>query len=215
LEKVMNGDRAADPAGETSLHVRLAVDGQSGDLEWLVQRFTPWLLAAAADAMGDQLQRVYDPADVVSHVWLVLLPKLPTITARDGRVTPSLLRFMDRVLSHYVNNLLRDELKKMHGAPQRKSDLGDPMDRLPADTVTAVSRIVHQEYRGAVYAALRALSPMDRTILLMRWFHQIGTETAASVLQISPESARTRFHRAKKRLQEKLRGMAFDDLFDS
>jgi len=198
----------------TSLYVRGAIEGNEDDLTWVVQRFTPVLLAKAADCMGSQLSRHWDPADVVSHVWLVVLTKLPEITARDGRYTPPLIRFMSTVLVNHINTLLRDELNRARVREATTTENNDLLDRLPSGAADIVSNVVQQERKGVVLAKIDALRPEDRQIVLMRCVDRLGNQEAARLLGITPEAAATRLFRARERLLKQLEGSIFDELFE-
>ena len=74
-----------DPGALTSLHVRRAADGDSESLGWVVARLSPLLLAQADYRLGPVLRSLYDPEDLVNDTWIVALPRLPELPARDGR----------------------------------------------------------------------------------------------------------------------------------
>jgi len=202
------------PEDLTSLHVRGAIEGSHDDLAWVIQHFTPLLLAKSAECMGNQLSRFYDPADAVSHVWLVVLPKLSEITARDGRYTPPLIRFLSTVLVNHVNTLLRDELRRARGLEPASSADADPLDQLPSRTAGLVSTVVQQEKNGVVLTAIDSLRPEDRRIMLLRCVDRLGNKEAARLLGITPQAAATRLVRARERLLKQLQGSIFDELFD-
>ena len=214
----MNDDLEKPLDSDTSYHVHQACDGQSEHVEWIVRRFSPELLWKARQDLGPVLRRVYDAEDVVQNVWMAALEVLPKIPDRDGRFTPRLRQYMSKTLRNHVNKLLRDQVKKIHSAPEAPSDLDDPLDRLPAATANIVSkmvsRTVEEARRSAVYQALDSLDDIDRDILLLRSMDQLGNAEAASMLGINSKAAATRYHRAKKRLREQLRGTEAEDLFD-
>ncbi len=55
-----------------------------------------------------------------------------------------------------------------------------------------------------VQEALNSLDPLDREVLALRHFEQLGRSEAAEVLGITPEAGAKRYFRALKRLQDAL-----------
>ena len=55
-----------------------------------------------------------------------------------------------------------------------------------------------------VQNALNALDPIDREILALQHFEQLGRSETAAVLAISPQACAKRYYRAVKRLKEVL-----------
>src|SRR5262245_59213008 len=76
------------PPALTTFHVRRARVGDEDSLAWVVERFSPLLRVAAEHRLGRVLRSIYEPDDLVQEVWLVALPKLAEISARDERYTP-------------------------------------------------------------------------------------------------------------------------------
>ena len=99
-----------EPEALTSLHVRRAADGDGGSLSWVVSRLSPLLLAQATYRLGSRLRALYEPEDLVNETWAVTLPKLAELPARDGRLTPVLLRFLSTTLLHRIQSLVRSPL---------------------------------------------------------------------------------------------------------
>ncbi|MBI4603725.1 MAG: hypothetical protein HY721_17360, partial [Planctomycetes bacterium] len=161
------------PEDATTLHVRRAKAGDRESLEWLVKRFTPLLIANARYRLARPLWSLYDPEDVVNDVWLVALPRLPDLPPREGRHTPVFLKFLSTTLLYRVNDLVA---KHIRGKPGRAAapawdagtDLRDPVDALPAPTTEAVRRLVRQEAREAVAAAIDELEEGDRSLVILR-----------------------------------------------
>ena len=78
-------DPDPDAAVQTTLQVRRAMAGDRSSTDWIVQRLSPLLLAQAEYRLGPALRTEIDPADLVAEAWLVALPKLAELTAREGR----------------------------------------------------------------------------------------------------------------------------------
>lgn len=198
------------------MHVRRAVAGESGSVSWLVERLSPLLAAQASWRLGPLLRPLYDPEDLVSDAWLRLLPELGGLPPRDGRFTPVVLRFLSTAILNRVNNLVKKHLRS--GSPAAPAaGLPDdaeagPLAAIPADVTGAVSAAVRQERHRTVAEAIDALGPQDREIVILRGVEQRANATVAELLGIAPEAAAMRYHRALKRLRDRLPGSAFDEL---
>jgi RNA polymerase sigma factor (sigma-70 family) len=199
-----------DPNALTSLHVRGAIAGAAGSVEWIVARFTPLLRAQAAHRLDGPLRRVVDPEDLVQDVWTRALPRLPDLEPRDGRFTPVLVRFLATTLLNRVNNLLQRQLR----ADGRNTPAGaDPLpSTLSAEATQALNGVLRAERTDAVHAAIEALEPEDRVIVILRGIEQHPLSEVAVILSLVPNTVSVRYRRALEKLRRALPGSIFDEL---
>jgi RNA polymerase sigma-70 factor (ECF subfamily) len=61
-----------------------------------------------------------------------------------------------------------------------------------------------QEARDQLEAAIQALPPSLKVVFVMRELEGLSTEAAAEALALSPEAVKTRLHRARLWLRERL-----------
>jgi RNA polymerase sigma-70 factor (ECF subfamily) len=80
--------------------------------------------------------------------------------------------------------------------------------RLLAPGSSPSERLLREELRGRVQAALAQLSPRDREVLVLRHLEQLSTAETAAVLGITQGAVKTRHLRAL----ERLRSLLGDDL---
>src|SRR5262249_17381709 len=64
--------------------------------------------------------------------------------------------------------------------------------------------VIRRELQDRLRTALEALEPLDREVLALRHFEELGNNEAAAVLGITPEAASKRHLRALKRLRDLL-----------
>lgn len=185
--------------GDTSKHVQAALRGDQGSLAWLVTHLSPLLLAQARWRLGTALAHVCEPDDLVQEAWLAAVPKLRELTARDGRVTPVLLRYLATSIVHRVNNLARATLRGEADVAATPSP-----SALPADQTGVVSAAVRAEQRMALLSTIDALDPIDRDVLILRAIEQRSQQTTAELLGISQDAVAMRLSRALARLRERL-----------
>ncbi len=199
----------------TSQHVRRAVDGDLSSLGWVVRRLTPLLIAQAGWRLGPMMRRYYDPEDLVNDAWAVALPKLAGLPPRDGRYSPVLLRFLSTTLLNRVNNLVKKHLRgdRPGVVPAGDGDSGgDPLNFLPADASGVVTAAIKREVRSTVLECIDELEPIDREIIMLRGIEQHSPQTVAELLGLTTDAVGMRYHRALKRLRERLPDSVFDDL---
>ena len=199
----------------TTLHVRRAVDGDGGSLGWLVERLSPALHLQARYRLRGPMANWGDPSDLVQDVWTVALPRLPDLVARDGRMTPVLVRFLSTTLLHRVNRMLESYLRG--DRPRREASLAGNSSAPGLDgtarTQHGVSASVDRsELQAAVRNAIDALSQDDRDAIVLRGIEQMSNNKVAEILGLTPSAATMRYQKALERLRQKLPGSVFEDL---
>ncbi len=64
--------------------------------------------------------------------------------------------------------------------------------------------LLDSELRDALTSAIRRLPEIYRSVVLLRDVEELSTEEAAEVLEISPESVKTRLHRGRLALRQEM-----------
>ncbi len=185
----------------TTLQVRRAIDGDIDSLGWIVEHFSPLLLAQARYRLARHLAGIYDPEDLVQDVWVTAIHKLDQLQSRDRRMTPVLLKFLSHVLLNHYRNLLH---KHVHGKPLRVELEGsgtNPLE-LTVEQTGVLARAVRSELTSRVLACIDGLSEADREIVVLRGIEQCSNRDAALALGIREGTVAVRYHRALQRLRE-------------
>jgi RNA polymerase sigma factor (sigma-70 family) len=145
----------------------------------------------ARDVLGYALRRTRNPedaADVVAETFLVAWRRLGDVPL-GGEARLWLYGTARRVLANQdrgarrrdrLAERLRDELRR----------------QLPA--------AAHAPEGGDLLAALAGLGEADRELLMLIGWEELSPTEAARALGISPLAARTRLHRARRRLRARL-----------
>lgn len=201
-----------DPFPDTTLHVQRAVGGEPDDLAWVVERFTPLLLAQVAHRLGPELRRHCDPEDVVQEVWAIAVPRLAELSPRGGRYTPVVLKFLSTTALYRIQNLLQkhvrgDRLDAAHEVSAALSQLEDHTSQL-------ISRAVRGEREQALRAAIDELPDDARQILILRGIEQNPVQLVAELLDLKPNTVTVKYRRALEQLRHRLPGSVFDELVD-
>src|SRR5260370_15319575 len=176
-----------------------ACDGEQVAFETLVQRYQRALYRfVSARLESDQAQ------DVVQFVLLQLylaMPRLRESIRKNSSLKPWLLcvaqnRCLDelRRKKRYIPLFSTLEVDDETQGPSPLEALLDP-DLLPED------QIEEKERHHQLYAAIQALPPTSRTIVLLRYEEELPFPAIAQRLNIPTTTARTYFYRACKKLR--------------
>jgi RNA polymerase sigma-70 factor (ECF subfamily) len=177
-------------------------------LGWIVERFSPLLLAQARYRLGARMAQRVPAEDVVQDTWARTLPQLARIEARDGRSTPVLMRFLSTTLLHQVNNSLRLRVHAAEPGTAAKPSLQE----LDAGTRGPLTKAMRQESCALVQAAIDELEERDRTLVVLRAIEQRDNDEVATHLGLTPNTAAQAYRRALGKLRSKLCASVFDEL---
>lgn len=200
---------AEDP---TTLHMAAAKAGDIASLNWIVERFTPLLLAQARYRMAPALARYLDAEDIVQELWGLVLVRLPTLKTRDGRNTPVVMRFLSTSLVQMINSYARRHLAR-GGAIQENITEGTLAALNPhAEPAATISSIVRSELKNDVLQAIESLDAKDRQVIVLRSIECLSNKEAAEILTETTNAVSLRHNRALQKLRERLDQSIFDDL---
>ena len=73
------------------------------------------------------------------------------------------------------------------------------------ETATGSDELLHKEKKEVIRAALDKLSPIHRTVILLREYQDLSYGEIAKTLRISPQAVKSRIFRAREELRELLK----------
>ena len=164
--------------------------------------------------LDPRLKGRLDPEDVLQEIHCEATRRLPEHLA-DPRLPFFLwLRLLaGQTLAglhrHHLGVQARDARREEH----RPAGLGPEAasvslaDRFVGDLTSPSQAAVRGERRARVEAALDALEPLDREVLVLRHFEALENDEAAAILGVTAAAARKRYFRALTRLRGVLEGM--------
>jgi RNA polymerase sigma factor (sigma-70 family) len=129
-----------------------------------------------------------DAADAVAETFLVAWRRLDSVPSDDA--LPWLYGVARRVLA----NQRRAAHRRVRLAERLRQELPAAIEASDPPPVAS---------KGPVLAALRSLSADDQEVLLLAAWEQLEPNEIAEVLGISRIAARSRLHRARRRLAER------------
>ncbi len=154
-------------------------------------RFRRLYATYSRELLAFALRRVADPedaADVLAETFLVAWRRGAEVPAG-----PAARAWLYGVARNVLANHQRGEHRRLRLAERLRSELAG----------VAVDPFPHGRERELI-AALAALAPEDREILTLTAWEDLSPREAARALGISAVAARSRLHRARRRLRRQL-----------
>jgi RNA polymerase sigma-70 factor, ECF subfamily len=184
----------SDPGGDTEDLLRRAREGSREALGSLLDGCGQRLLGVIRLRLGPSLRERIESRDVLQAT---LLKALLHIDGFRGEKRESLMAWLARI----AQNEIRDAAA-FHGRDRRRADrtvtLGDSqeLDRLAADVRSETSRIARDERSERLFAAVEALSPEHREVILLRQLEELPFAEVAGRMGRSPDACRMLLARA-------------------
>ena len=167
--------------------IRRLSGGSRRALDQAVERFTPYVSAAAWRVLAPSAATREDLEEVVANVFLALW-------THAAEVDPARLKAW---LGAVARNKAVDRLRALAPAvPLREDD----EDSTPGPEEQALMR----EQACRLYAAVEAMEEPDRSLFLRHYYEGEKVKDAARALGLSTSAAKTRLHRGRKWLKEQL-----------
>ncbi len=193
-------------AGTEALIDRAAA-GDAAARELLLLRHQERLRKMVALRLDRRLAPRVDPSDVVQEALAEAARRLPDYL--DGRPIPFYpwLRRLawDRLLKLHRSHLGTGKRSVRREEPQSPAlpdeSVAQLADRLAGSGTSPSGRVVRDELRARVRAALEGLGERDREVLVLRYLEQLSTAEIAGVLEISEGAVKVRHLRALQRLR--------------
>jgi RNA polymerase sigma-70 factor (ECF subfamily) len=202
-----------DPS-ETLRLLERARSGDSAALGELLARHRDRLRRMVELRLDARLQPRVDPSDVIQEAFLEIAGRLDDYL-RDPKLP--LFLWLRLVVGEQLINLHRRHLGTRMRDPRREVSLFQ--DALPQASSAALAAQLLGKFTSPSQAAVRAerllrlqeainsLDAIDREVLALRHFEQLGRAEAAQALGVSEEAAAKRYIRALKRLKDVLAHM--------
>lgn len=192
MQKPCTSNASQTSPGDDHL-LQLSCAGDQRAFELLVERHGPWLLHLIGRMVrDDQLAQ-----DILQQVWLQLYRSLSTL-----RIQNTLPGWLARV----AHNRCLDELRRKRLLTF--SDLAGEEDEealsllmLPDPAPLPEELLEWQEIQETLEAAIGALPPRVRTVVLLRLRAQFSYAEIEQALGIPIATAKTTFFRAKRQLR--------------
>jgi RNA polymerase sigma-70 factor (ECF subfamily) len=163
--------------------------------------------------LDPRLRARVDPSDVLQEAWLEVSARLEDYLRRPQMPFTLWVRFIagQKILAlrrHHVGAQKRDsrrETRAVRGAGPEASTAA-MVDQLVASGTTPSDAAVREELRTELAETLDRLPALDREVLVLRHFEQLGNTEVAALLGLSESAASNRYVRALDRLRSAIEG---------
>ncbi len=211
----------ADASADDEPLVTRAAAGDDAAFARLLERHEARLRRQVRMRLDPRLLRRVDVSDVMQEVRIEAHARLPEYASR--REVPFFI---------WLRFLTRQRVMQMHrfhlgaqGRDARREAALDPFEgastsasmaaELAGSGTSPSDAAARAEAESHLRSALDAMPPLDREILCLRHFEQLGNAEAAHELGIEPAAASKRYIRALKRLTKVLSGGPAASPFDA
>jgi len=206
---------ANDPESEHLLRAAQAGDRQAVDA--LFERHRARLRRMVELRLNRKLWGRVDPSDIVQDAMLQAARQVDEYV-QDPRIPAYLwLRTLTQqqllaVHRHHLGTGKRDAALEISIGPGNFGASSASLASIAVASSTSPSdAAANAELVVLLEALIESLEPIDREILALRHFEQMGNAEAAHVLGTGETASAQRFLRALKRLREKLRELGLGD----
>ena len=186
--------------------VRRAGAGDKAAIEQLLATYRTRLRKMVAVRMDPRLLARLDPSDVVQEALITAARKLPEyLRERPLPFYPWLRQVAwNRLVDLHRRHL---QARKRRATSEERGDMGLPdqsamqlAGRLLSTGTSPSGRLMREERRERVRAALTQLPPHDREVLVLRYLEQLSIGEIAAVLKVTEGAVNMRQVRALERL---------------
>ncbi|MFO0901648.1 MAG: sigma-70 family RNA polymerase sigma factor [Pirellulales bacterium] len=174
--------------------IAATLNGDSQSFGELVRRYQDRVLHVILHVVGDR----QEAEDLVQDTFVQAFVKLDTFRGGSAFYT-----WVYRIAFNLAASRQRRKRTSVSVEDQREQTGADPADRAEAPE----ERVLREERAGQVQAALATLPEEFRTILVLREMEGCDYESIAEILDLPPGTVRSRLHRARAELRERLRGV--------
>jgi RNA polymerase sigma-70 factor (ECF subfamily) len=188
----------------TPSDAELATRARGGDdaaFELIMRRHNRRLFRLARSLVG----RDHEAEDVLQEAYLRAYARLGDLASGEA-----LAAWLARIVANEALGRLRAAARVVSLEDLRtktETDDADDTDRGPASDQPDPERLAASgELRRLIEQAVDALPEEFRTVFVLREVEGLSTAEAAAYLAIRPETVKTRLHRARRLLQERLTG---------
>lgn len=205
------------PPERTSLHVRQALSGDQQSLEWVAAHFHPFIEAQVRLRLGS-VARADDVRDLAAEAWVVTLSRVDRIEPRDGRWTPSLMRWLGstahNLCNNYIRARIRDRVRHDGDLDAAGASTAPGLQGWADQTAGVITRVAGRELASTIADCLDELSEQRREILVLRLVEQRSNQEIADLIDIPANTVAVRYKRAVAELRDRLPGETVAEIMD-
>jgi RNA polymerase sigma-70 factor (ECF subfamily) len=196
--KIFNLSRVNTLEGMTEAHpswlISECIAGNEDAIEVLVRRYEADVFRLALSILGDQVEA----SEITQETFIAALRSLPSYQEKQSfkawLYTITLNHSRSRLRKRRVLERLRTTLTAVFQVETQKQNS-------PEET------LVQSEEEAAVWNALHQLDERYRTVVVLRYFHELSIAEISEILSIHEGTIHSRLHYAREKLRNALKGL--------
>jgi RNA polymerase sigma-70 factor, ECF subfamily len=196
------------PHPDTEQLLKRAARGDADAAQQLLARHRNRLRRMVAVRLDPRLAPRLDPSDVVQEALLEASRKLPKYLRQPAVPFYPWLRRLawEHLLKLHQRHLhaRRRTVTREEAAALSDGSVLELAQRIVASGTSPSARVLREELRDRVRAALAQLSAADREVLVLRYLEDLSTAEIAAVLELTESAVKMRQLRALQRLRDLL-----------
>ncbi len=192
---------------ETTKWLARLEDGDEAALEWFFSAMRDKLRRMVHYRLDARLTGRVDEDDVLQEAWLDAVQRIESFRANDATEVFVWLR---RIVGQTLVDLHRQhlgakmrsanqEVRLSHLAPRANSATMSAM--LVASLTSPSGAAMRAEANASLIDAIEGMDPVDREILVLRHFEELGNDEVAAVLELTRSTASYRYIKALAKLK--------------
>jgi RNA polymerase sigma-70 factor (ECF subfamily) len=184
-----------DTCSEKELLIRIR-HGDDSVFETLVALHSPRVLSLARRLAGNR----EDAEDIAQEAFLRLHRNVATFRG-DSSIATWLHRTVTRLA---IDSLRRQKLRQRIFFFRRSSQEADPLDYVPASTLSPGARFLAGEISRHLKMAMNRLSARQQVVFTLRHFEEMPLREIADLLGLEVGTVKSHLHRAVSILRQEL-----------
>ncbi len=182
---------------DTSEHARLiseCIAGNQSAIEVFVRQYEAGVFRLALSVLGNEA----DAYEVTQETFIAALKSLRSYQEKSS---------FKAWLYTIALNLSRSHLRKRKVLERLKSSIGGILRIESQKRPSPEDEVVRTEKEALVWDELNKLDDRHRTVLILRYFHELSVSEIAEVMSIKEGTIHSRLHNAREKLRVALESM--------
>ncbi len=181
--------------------IERASAGDGSAFEALVRKYQSWVFTLAHRMLGDRAEA----EDMAQEIFLKVYRALPQFEGKSTFSTWLYTIATNHCLSHLESRRRRPRLQEMIRSARTEGN-PDPVEDRVADPAPRADQVLEKaDLRRLIQEQLLRLTPEHRAILVLRDIQGLAYEEIGGLLGLEPGTVRSRLHRARTELKERLK----------
>jgi RNA polymerase sigma-70 factor (ECF subfamily) len=178
-------------ANEPSWLVSECIAGNHAAIEMLVRQYEAGVFRLAYAILGDEA----DAREVAQETFIAALKALKTYQEK---------KTFKAWLYTIALNLSRSRLRKRKVIERLKATIGGIFRVETQKQATPEDQVIQTEQETALWHELNKLDERHRTVVVLRYFHDLPIAEIAEIMEIHEGTVHSRLHTARERLRNAL-----------